>query len=58
MEIKRNSKGIIINDCGVTFNEWSTNLYKQYHKNLQKLGTIPTTKKPNNNKPVTNVENY
>lgn len=58
MDIKRNSKGIIINDCGVTFNEWSANLYKQYYISLQKLGTIPTSKKPNNFKPVTNVENY
>ncbi len=39
-EIIRNAQGQIINDLGVTFNQWSQNLRTQYYQNLKKLGKV------------------
>jgi len=39
-EIIRNAQGQIINDIGVTFNQWAQNLKRQYYQDLKKLGKI------------------
>jgi len=43
-EIKRNAQGIIINDLGITYNEYGQNLLKQLNLNHRKLnGEAPNT---------------
>jgi hypothetical protein len=39
-QIIRNSQGQIINEVGVTFNQWAQNLKTQYLRDLKKLGKI------------------
>ena len=39
-QIIRNAQGQIINEVGVTFNQWADNLHAQYLKDLKKLGKV------------------
>jgi len=58
-EIKRNAQGIIINDLGITYNQYGQNLLKQLNLNYRKLNgeATNTTRKSTKRQSRSNNQN-